>query len=114
MVLPDSEGLALSPRVELEAGGELRGTVEAAGSEIWACGCWVVPPFQGGNGVVGRVPRALPWAIAFGPVGAATAGAWMVDQACVGGLACVGGVGTAGFAGAPTGPEEIAQGKALG
>jgi hypothetical protein len=41
------------------------------------------------------------------------------SRACVGGLACVGGacvggVGTAWFATAPTGPEEIAQGKALG
>ena len=53
IVLPDSVGLALGPRVEFGAGVELRGMGEAAGSEIWACGCWVVPPFQGGNGLVG-------------------------------------------------------------
>jgi hypothetical protein len=72
-----------------------------------------MPPLQGGNRMAERTQGvALGYRIRprWGRNSRACVG-WM---ACVGGLACVGRVGTAWFATAPTGPEEIAQGKALG
>ena len=68
---------------------------------------YLIPPLQGGNRMTGKTQGVA--------LGYRIRPRWgRNSRACVGGLACVGGVATAWFATAPTGPEEIAQGNALG
>ena len=73
-----------------------------------------IPPLQGGKRMTGKTQGvALGYRIR--PRWGRNSRACVVGaRAWVVGLACVGGVATAWFATAPTGPEEIAQGKALG